>query len=63
MLDRGIFGDSVCIHIYKDADVKDVRIDKSKCMWFKSVDVYMNTIGKDFGVSADEIEIEKCMGE
>ena len=62
MLDRGIFGDSVRIRIYKDADVDNVYIDKWKCMWFKSADVYMNTIGKDFGVCGNEIEIEKCIG-
>lgn len=60
-LNKGIFGDSVCIRIYKDSDVKEVKIDKSLCSWFKSVNVYMNTIGKDYGVTADEIDIEMVM--
>ena len=59
IINRGFFGDSVCIRIYKDADVKHVQIDKELCNWFKSVDVYMNTLGKDFGLTEDEIEIEK----
>lgn len=63
MLNTGIFGDSVHLRIFKDADVKNVKIDKSICQFFKSVDVYMNTIGKDFGVHGTQIEIEKIMEE
>lgn len=61
VLNKGIFGDSVNIRIYKDADVKYVNIDNVYKRFFKSVSIYMNTLSKDFGVTADEIEIEKVM--
>ena len=60
-LDKGIYGDSVSIRIYKDADVKNVKIDNKLCQFYRSVGVYMNTLEKDFGVSGDMIEIEKIM--
>lgn len=59
ILDKGIFGDSVMIRIYKDADVDRVEIDKFKCQFFKGVSVYVNAIGKDYGVHGDLIEIER----
>lgn len=58
-LKRGIFGDSVCIRIFKDADVKQVSVDSKLSSFFKSVSVYRNILGKDYGVCADKIEIEK----
>lgn len=61
VLNNGIYGDSVCIRIYKDSDVDNVRIDRSLCQFFKSVNVYMNSIGKDFGVKPDEIDIVRIM--
>ena len=60
-IDMGIFGASVAIRIYKDSDVKDVWIPYKYSMMFKSVSVYHNAIGKDYGVWPDKMEIEKCM--
>ena len=57
ILNLGIFGDSVCIRIYKDADVESVKIDHRLCAFFKSVNVYMNSISKDYGVPSEMIEI------
>ena len=59
VMSKGIFGDSVHIRVYKDSDVGDVRLDKLKCRFFKSVDIYCNSIGKDYGVSSNEIELSK----
>lgn len=59
-LDAGIFGDSVNIRIYKDADIQQVRINRKYMRMFKSIGVYRNILGKDFGLKSDQIEIEKC---
>ena len=58
-IDMGVFGDSVTVHIYKDSDVKFVTIPKMYSQLFKSTSVYRNSIGKDFGVKQDMIELEK----
>lgn len=60
MIDRGIFGDSVSIKIFKDSDVDDVKLDPKICSFFHDVNVYHNTLSKDYGVTADNISIEKC---
>ena len=60
VMSKGIFGDSVHVRIYKDSDVDRVIMDQLKCRFFKSVDVYYNAIGKDYGVFKDEIELSKC---
>lgn len=59
-ISMGVFGDSVNIRIYKDADVDKVKVKKVYGKMFKRIDVYRNSIGKDFGVHEDCIEIEKC---
>ena len=59
-IDAGIFGDSVNVRIYKDSDVENVKIPMIHRMLFKSITIYQNTIGKDFGVPANQIEIERC---
>ena len=59
-IDAGIFGDSVNIRIYKDADIERVMINKRLSPLFKSISVYRNTLAKDYGVPMDKIEIEKC---
>ena len=56
---RGIFGDSVNIRIYKDSDVDNVWIDKEMCALFKSVSLYGNVIGHDYGVPMDQIDAKK----
>lgn len=61
VIDLGIFGDSVNIRVYKDADVDHVRIPKQYSQLFKSISVYQNAIGKDYGVPGDQIQIEKCL--
>lgn len=58
---RGIYGYSVNVKIFKDNDVSFVSIPKKYRKLFKQVNVYHNTLWKDFGVHADKIEIEKCM--
>lgn len=60
-LDMGIFGDSVFIHIMKDADVNFPKIPKKYVPLFKSVDVYMNTASKDYGVPKNKIMIQKVL--
>ena len=60
MIDKGIFGDSVNVRIYKDSDVDYVRIAKKYFGLFKSISIYHNTLAKDYGVHGDMIEIEKC---
>ena len=60
VIDAGIFGDSVNIRIYKDADIERVFVNKRYVPFFKSISVYRNTLAKDYGVYSDKIEIEKC---
>lgn len=62
-LDMGIFGDSVCIHIMKDADVDQPKILKKYAPLFKSIDIYVNTLSKDYGVPRDQLMIQKCVKE
>lgn len=59
-LDMGIFGDSVNIRIFKDSNIDVVRINREWRNIFKSITIYRNSIGKDYGVPCDQIEIEKC---
>lgn len=61
VLNSGIFGDNVNIKIFKDSDVNEnsIFIDKYKRRFFKHVDIYGNTLSKDFGVNKYEIDISK----
>jgi len=59
-MNMGIFGDSVNIRIYKDSNIDIVRLNPRWKNMFKSITIYRNSIGKDFGVPADQIEIERC---
>jgi len=61
VIDHGIFGESVNIRIYKDPNINYVDIPKRYRRMFKSISIYKNAFGKDFGVPEDEIEFEKCM--
>ena len=60
VINAGIFGLSVNVRIYKDSDVDYVKLNKKYGYLFKSISVYKNAIGKDYGVHADKIEFEKC---
>lgn len=61
MIDRGIYGTSVSIKIFKDSDVDmdDIRIDYNIKKLFKRVDIYENSLGKDFGVLPSELDIAR----
>jgi len=59
MLNMGIFGESVNIRIYKDADVgiHKIHVNPNLRKLFKKVEVYQNTLASDYGVSEDKYEI------
>ena len=63
ILDRGIFGHSVSIKIFKDSDVneKDIYIDYNMKKLFKRVDIFENLMGKDYGVLPEELDIHKII--
>ena len=63
IINRGIFGQSVNIRIYKDSDVsaKSIRVNPSLRKLFKSISVYENTIGHDYGYPADKIDARKVI--
>ena len=63
ILNRGIFGHSVSIKIFKDSDVneKDIYIDYNMKKLFKRVDIFENLMGKDYGVLPDELDIHKII--
>ena len=63
IINRGIFGKSVNIRIYKDSDVsvRSIKIQPNMKKLFKSVSIYENTIGKDYGVPADDIDARKII--
>ena len=58
-IDRGIFGESVNIKIFKDADVPDdkIWIDRNMRQLFKKVDIYENLSAKDYGVKPELLDI------
>lgn len=58
-LNMGIFGNSVKVRVFKDSDIEFVRIPYQYKQLYRSITIYKNAIGKDFGVSADKIEIER----
>jgi hypothetical protein len=63
ILNKGIFGKSVNIMIFKD---KDVDINKIYIPWtlkkmFKSVSIYENMMAKDFGVCESEYDVCKVI--
>jgi len=59
VLNMGIFGKSVTIKIFKDSDIDidKIYIDRNRCRLFKRIEIYGNSISKDYGVTDDEIEI------
>lgn len=58
-LSMGVFGDSVCINIFRDSDVNLIQVSRYEARMFKSIVCYKNAIGKDFGVKKELIELEK----
>lgn len=63
ILNRGIFGDSVNIKVFKDSDVpiNSIRINPVLEKLFKSVDIYENIAGHDFGETKDKMDIKKII--
>lgn len=58
---RGIFGDSVNIRIYKDSDVDNVWVNKEYTGLFKSISIYKNMNGKDYGVDINTIDAKRVL--
>lgn len=63
VLDKGIFGSTVSIGIYKDGNVSnpDIRYNKKYEKIFKSITIYENVIESDYGYPKDKIEIHKSL--
>lgn len=61
LITKGIYGEHVHLHIFKDADVKSVSIDKLVLQLFGNVSVYRNRKGKDYGMLPNEVKIEKVI--
>lgn len=63
ILNKGIFGKSVNILIFKDADVDISKIFVPNLLrkMFKSVNIYENMAAKDFGVTADKYDVCKIV--
>lgn len=63
VINKGIFGDSVSVRIYRDPNVKDgdVYVDKNMASLFKSVDLYYNAFDKDYGILPGELDIHKVL--
>ena len=61
VLNKGIFGTSVNIRIFKDpnVDVKDIYIDNNLRKLFNKVEVYGNMNDKDYGILPEELDIHK----
>ena len=62
-IDRGIFGDSVSVKIFKDPEVpiNSIWIDGNTRKLFKRVDIYENLSGKDYGVGPEDFDIHKII--
>ena len=63
ILNKGIFGKSVNILIFKDSDVDISKIFVPNLLrkMFKSVNIYENMAAKDFGVTADKYDVCKIV--
>lgn len=60
-LNKGLVGSNVHIDIYRDSDsIMNYQLLKNQMkIYTKNFAVYRNVIGKDFGVPADQFEIER----
>lgn len=63
LIDKGIFGNSVTVGIYKDGNVNncDIRYNRKFKKLFKSITIYENIIESDYGHTKDKIEIHKSL--
>lgn len=61
VIDRGIFGNSVNIRIFKDSDVDKIYIDYNIKKLFKRIDIYQNMSGKDYGLPTEQIDIQRII--
>jgi hypothetical protein len=63
LISLGIFGNSVSVKIFKDADVnvKGIKIDEPLRMLFNKIEVYQNMEGDDYGVLPDKLDIQKII--
>jgi len=63
LISIGIFGISVNIFIFKDADVpaSSIYINKNMRSLFNKIDIYQNILAKDYGVMPNDLEIQKCI--
>lgn len=61
LINKGVFGDSVNIHIFKDPNVpcENIWIDPITRQLFKKVFIYENTKGYDYGVKPDKLNIRR----
>ena len=56
----GIFGENVTLNIYSDSDRKRefyTYIIRDLSIWFAKVNIYYNSLGKDYGVHKEDIHI------
>lgn len=61
MLNKGIFGNSVNVHIFKDSnvDVDSIKINNDIVSLYKSVSIYGNMLYKDYGIDRSMFEIKR----
>lgn len=63
VIDRGIYGDSVNIKIFKDADIdlSLINIPRRMRELFASIEIYENLKSKDTGVRKEEMDIHRIL--
>lgn len=63
ILGKGVFGNSVNVRIYRDPNVEDneVVVNPMLMSMFKSVELYHNAFGKDYGIKPEELDIHKSL--
>lgn len=63
ILDKGLFGESVYIKIFKDPDVplNKIWVDEELRSLFKKVDIFENCSGYDYGVKPELLDIHKVV--
>lgn len=62
-IDKGIFGESVNVKIFLDSDINPnrVMIDRNTQQIFRRIEIYQNSIDKDYGVQPDMLDIHKVV--
>jgi hypothetical protein len=62
LINLGVFGNNIILNIYSDSD-KEVShykyIKKNLSVWFGEMNIYYNSIGKDYGVHEEKIKLIK----